>query len=208
MRVPTAGGFVWVGGSASFTDYDPETKRPGAMYAVYRDITDAIEAQKKLELAEIEIQKSLLMEEKISKMRAMIDGVPAGIGALRITDGIPNRVMQLNRFFTERIDIAAGKDSVVDLGAFLNAVHPDDRERFDKEYHEFLHDKNLTVRQYRFRSVSGNYIWISVRGTVARLTAADSVYRMVRANAAGLRLRQTTFRSVIRQSAFILHFMM
>ncbi|HUM83431.1 MAG TPA: PAS domain-containing protein [Lachnospiraceae bacterium] len=170
MRVPTAGGFVWVGGSASFTDYDPETKWPGAIYAVYRDISDAIEAQKKIELAEIEIQKSLLMKEQIIRMRGMIDGVPAGIGALRITDGIPNREMQLNRYFTERIDIAAGKDNVVDLAVFLDTVHPDDRERFGREYHEFLHEKKLTVSQYRFRFLNGDYAWVSVRGTVAHIT--------------------------------------
>jgi PAS domain S-box-containing protein len=170
MRVPTANGFVWVGGSVSFTDYDPGTKRPDAMYAVYRDITDAIEAQKKLELAEIEIQKSILMKSQLSKMRSMIDGVPAGIGALRIADGIPDKVIQLNRFFTERIDIAAGKDSVVNLDAFMGVLHPDDRERFEKEYHEFMHVKTLTIRQYRFRNISGDYIWFNVRGTVARIS--------------------------------------
>jgi len=175
MRVPAANGFVWVGGSISFTDYDPGTNRPGAMYAVYRDITDAIEAQKKLELAEIEIQKSILMKSQISKMRSMIDGVPGGIGALRISDGIPDKMIQLNRFFTERIDIAAGKDNIVNLNAFMDVLHPDDRERFEKEYREFMLAKTLTIRQYRFRNVSGDYIWFNVRGTVARVSENSEI---------------------------------
>ena len=170
MRVPTANGFAWVGGSVSFTDYDTETNRPSSMYAVYRDITDVIEAQKKLELAEIEIQKSQLLESQISRMRNMIDGVPGGIGALRITNGLPDPKMQLNRFFTERIDITTGNNSVVNLNAFMNAVHPDDRERLEKEYREFLLVKTLTIHQYRFRNISGEYIWIGVRGTVVRLS--------------------------------------
>jgi PAS domain S-box-containing protein len=182
MRIPTARGFVWIGGSASFTDYDSTTKRPSAMYAVYRDITDVIEAQKKLELAEIEIQKSLLMEEQISRMRSLINGVPSGIGALRITNGVPDHTMQLNLYFAERVDIAANKDNVADLNAFLDALHPDDRSLLDKDYHDFLHTKKLTVRQYRFRNKSRDYVWISVRGTFSRISEDTEIAYFVYTN--------------------------
>lgn len=49
MRVPSVRGPIWIGGAVSFADYDPTTKRPAAMNVVYREITDIIEAQKKLE---------------------------------------------------------------------------------------------------------------------------------------------------------------
>ena len=170
MRVPTAGGFVWVGGTASFADYDPDTGRPGALYAVYRDITDIIEAQKKLELAALEMQKSAMLETQISKMRRMIDGVPAGIGALRILDGVPDPQVQLNQYFIQRLNITTTQGNMADLAAFLGTVHPDDRQRFREEFEEFLRVKTLTTRQYRFLTVVGGYAWISVRGTVVRLS--------------------------------------
>jgi len=170
LRLPSVRGPIWVGGAASFADFDPDTKQPHSMYAVYRDITDNIEAQKKLELAEVEMRKAAMLEDELSGLRRMIDGVPAGIGALRITDGVPARQMQINQYFTERVGIVAGKDSAVDLSAFLDILHPDDRERMDREYHDFLRSKTLVTRQYRFRTVYEGYVWISVRATAIRLS--------------------------------------
>jgi PAS domain S-box-containing protein len=170
LHMPTARGPVWVGGSVSFTDPDPVTHRPQAVYAVYRDITDIMEAQRKIEQAEIEIQKTAILEAQLRKMRSMIDGVPSGIGALRITDGKAELKMQLNRYFTERIQIAVDQNGMADLEIILDAVHPEDRERFDSDYHELRRTKNLMSRQYRFRAKDGNFVWIGVRGIVVRLT--------------------------------------
>jgi len=194
LRLPAARGPVWVGGTASFADLDPDTKQPRAIYAVYRDITDIIEAQKKLELAEIEMQKAAILEDQLSKLRGMIDGVPAGIGALRITDGVPAPEMQLNRYFTERFGIAAEKNSVVDLNAFLNALHPDDRERMNRDYHEFLCVKTLTTRQYRFRAVRGSYVWISVKGTAARLSEHTEIAYFTYTNIDDLKIAEAKLR--------------
>jgi len=170
LHMPTARGPVWVGGSVSFTDSDPMTHRPQAFYAVYRDITDIIEAQKKIEQAEIEIQKTAILEAQLGRMRSMIDGVPAGIGALRITEGKPASKMQLNRFFTERIRIEVDQNSSVDLDACLAAVHPDDRARFESDYHELIRTKKLLSRQYRFFAKNESFVWVGVRAKIIQFS--------------------------------------
>ena len=167
IRIPTIRGETWVGGAASFTDYDPKTKQPHSLYAVYRDITDIIEARQKQEQAEIEIRNAAEVKTQSERMRRMIDGVPSGLGALRLTDGVPENVMQINRYFYERIDIAVSEGGVTDLRAFLNCVHPDDRKAFKADFFAFLKSKSLTTKQYRFRFRTGGYVWYRVRGTVA-----------------------------------------
>ncbi len=174
LRVPAAGGTVWIGGTASFADYDAADGRPRTAYAVFRDTTDLIEAQKKLELAEIEMQKAAMLENQLSKMRAMIDGVPAGIGALRITDGVPEPRIQLNRYFTQRIRIATD-GNMAEPTALLAAVHPEDRQRCHEDFSGFLRGLPLLDCQYRMQTVDGGYLWVSVRATVEKLDEKVSI---------------------------------
>lgn len=170
MCVPSVKGPVWVGGAASFTDYHPETKKPAALYAVYRDITDIIEAQKKQRQAEQKLQAAAELEEQMNRLRRMINDVPSGLGALRIISGTPDETIQLNRYFIRQMDIAIDEIGVVNLGTFLDCLYPGDRERCRRELKEFLQDKTLTSHQYRFRRRDGEYVWISVRGTVVRMS--------------------------------------
>jgi PAS domain S-box-containing protein len=168
IRVPTKHGAVWVGGVASFVEH--KNSQPVAMMAVYRDISDVIEAQKKLELAEIEKRKAAMLETQNRKLYRMIDCVPSGLGALYIINGVPERMMQLNRYFTERVDLLVAGDRSVDLYAFLNCIHPGDRERCSQDFHNFLTTKEQVSRQYRFRNMSGEYFWGSVRGIISSVT--------------------------------------
>ena len=182
MRIPHDGTFTWIGGAVSFTDPAADGGRPEAMYAVYRDITDMIEAQKELELAEIEIEKSRALQEQMERMRRMIDGVPSGLGALRIEKGIPQETMQLNQYFIDRIDVQVSKENAVNLAAFLECIHPEDRERCSLDFHAFLSRKMAAEQQYRLRCRDGKYLWESVRGTIARLNEDTEIAYFIYSN--------------------------
>jgi len=175
MRVPSAKGELWIGGAVMFTDPDPNTGRPIYARAVYRDITDIIQAREKIEQAEREKRKAAALKTQSRQMSRLIDSVPSGLGALRVIDGVPEPKTRINRFFVERIDIAVDKENGADMAAFLDAVHPDDRERFVDEYQEFLKDKDLMTRQYRFRAVGGEYVWLSVRANMTRVSARTEI---------------------------------
>ena len=176
MRIPTRKGSAWVGGAASFADCLPGEKLPGAMYAVFGDITDIVEAQSRLELAEAELQKAEALEIQNANLRRMIDAVPSGLGALRIVDGVPDAAMQINRYFTDRVDIAVSENGTADLSAFLACLHPDDRESCDRDFREFLKVKSLMDRQYRMLTKDGQYIWGRVRATVVPDDGAEIAY--------------------------------
>lgn len=175
MRIPTRSGSIYISGTASFTDQDPDTGQPANMYVVYRDVSDIVEAQKRLADAEIKVQKAALLESQMLKMRRMIDGVPAGVGALRITDGKPERLMQLNQYFTERIRVTADAGGCIDLDAFLTAVHPEDQARCNADFQEFLRTRLPAMHTYRMQTREDGYVWIHVRATVTALSPHNEI---------------------------------
>ena len=194
LRIPTAQGRVWVGGTASFGEADPQTGRPAKMYAVYRDITDIIEAQEKRKQAEEALQKSALLKKQAEKMRRLIDSVPSGLGELTIVGGVPQETFYLNRYFTESVDLSAAADGAVRYADFPDCIHPDDRERCRADFREFLASAALTVRQYRFRGVTGKYYWCSVRGALERVSADLSVAYFLFANIDDLKTAEARLR--------------
>jgi len=181
MRIPTKGGSAWIGGAASLAAAGGASQ-PQHLYAVYRDITDIIEAQKKLELAEIELQKKAALEVQRTNLRRMVDSVPSGLSALRIVNGAPDKTMQLNRYFSERVDLPVGENKDVELQAFASCLHPDDREKYRLDFIRLLKDKELTVNQYRFRDKNGNYYWGGVRGTIETVSAELEIAYFVYTN--------------------------
>lgn len=165
IRIPTKHGFVWCGGIVSFSAHQ-EGELPVYMNIVYRDITDMIEAQKKIELAGIELQKASIVQEQMQDMRRMIDGVPTGLGALRIKNHDYHERLQLNRFFYDRIDVRVDQNGTASLEDFISCLHPDDQEQCRADFLSFLETKNLIINQYRFRLRTGSYIWGSVRSII------------------------------------------
>ena len=164
MKLPAKNGAAWISGEASFCDIDPETGKPASLYAVYRDVTDIVETQQKLAKAEIEAEHAAFLTQQNRRMRRMLDTVPTGLGAIRITGGVPNGMIQLNRFFFERMDIEDEGNGMAGLGSFTDCVHPDDRERCRSDFQSFLREKELCSEQYRFRSaLTGRYRWLNVR---------------------------------------------
>ncbi len=161
LRIQSADGPIWIGGSASFTDFDPQTKQPKAMYAVYRDVTDLLKAQE--------------IKTQFRRMRRLIDSVPSGLGALYIKYGKPQSQIQINHYFSERIDIAIDEDGEILLNDFPSCLHPDDRERFIRDFNKFLKAKTLTTGQYRFHTKDGQYIWTNVSGTIVKISSHTDI---------------------------------
>jgi len=137
---------------------------------------------RKLEQAEVAMEKSAMLSDQNEELRRMIDGVPSGLGALRIVDGKPEPRMQINRYFTDRVDIIAPENGFVSLYAFLNCLHPSERGPCRRDFHIFLMNKTPIIRQYRFRSRSGDYVWISIHGTISPLAAGMDIAYFIYTN--------------------------
>ena len=105
IRIPTARGPVWVGGVASFTDRDPGTGRPRALYAVYRDITDIIEARQKREQAEIEIRRADEARAESERMRRLVEDLKTAEARLRESQRFYREVVQAAKLSTWDYDI-------------------------------------------------------------------------------------------------------
>jgi len=137
---------------------------------------------RKLEQAEVAMEKSAMLSDQNEELRRMIDGVPSGLGALRIVDGKPEPRMQINRYFTDRVDIIAPENGFVSLYAFLNCLHPSERGPCRRDFHIFLMNKTPIIRQYRFRSRAGDYVWISIHGTISPLAAGMDIAYFIYTN--------------------------
>ena len=140
------------------------------------------------------LEKTAALREQSENLRRMIDGVPSGLGALHIRQGIPDKTMQINRYFIERIDIAVGEDSCVDLRSFLDCLHPEDRTSFREDFFTFLKEKALSTRQYRFRTRGGEYVWGSIRGTFVKLSDSEEIAYFNYANIDDIKLVEAQLR--------------
>ena len=118
-----------------------------------------METQRRLSLAENEAKKVPTLSEENARLNSMIDGVPSGLGTLQIIDGVPADQIQLNQFFFSRVDAPSAKDGFLSVSAFLECLHPEDRDNFALAYRNPLRDKHLLAKQFRFRSrTNGAYL--------------------------------------------------
>lgn len=182
IKIPVKDGGIQIAGVGSFSEFNPESGKPAYMVAVYRDVTDILETQRKLERAEQEAKKTSELEIQVRRMHRMINGVPSGLGALRITDGNPDGMVQLNRYFMDRINIELTGEDGASLEQFLHSIHPDDRERCRSDYRQFISRRTLTAGQYRFSDKTGHYYWVDVRATAIKITDKDEIAYFIYTN--------------------------
>ncbi|MCH4822252.1 PAS domain-containing sensor histidine kinase [Gramella lutea] len=123
---------------------DPAGKVTGIfVHAI--DITEKVEARKKLEKSEAELRK-------------LIDAVPAIIWITK-SDG---QNYYLNRKwyeFTGQSEVEA-----LDFGWF-DAVHPEDRERVKSDFLKANHNRKHFHTSFRLLSKTGEYIWVLDSGS-------------------------------------------
>lgn len=182
MQIPTSRGARWIGGTATFSEPDSDVGRPRYLYAVYRDTSDIIEAQKKRELAEVEIEKAALIQSSLDKMRQMIDSVPAGLGAVRLVNGVIDDTIQINRYFFDWINVSANENKIMETSEFLECVYAEDRERIRNDFKLFFAGKRRGACEYRFHMRGDGYIWVRVRGSLVRNSPSDVVAYFIFSN--------------------------
>jgi len=175
LQIPTPNGGRWIGGTATFSEADNCTGKPRYLYAVYRDTTDIIEAQKKRELAEAEIENAAQIRSDFDRMRQMIDSVPAGLGAVRIINGTIDDTIQVNKYFFDWINVSASENMTLATTDFLECVYTGDRERIQQDFRSFFAGKGNKFNEYRFRARGDGFIWVRVRGSLVRNSSADGI---------------------------------
>ena len=176
LRIPSAKGALWVSGACSFSE-TPAEKEPSSIIVIYRDITDIILSKSKLEAAEKEARKVSEIEERNAQLNQMIDGVPSGLGALRISHGVPSANLQLNRYFAERVDLKGfEKDGEIKSERFPLCLFPKDRSAFKRAFYKLLESKKDLAGQYRIRAKDGqHYYWVNVEGSISQIGNDEEV---------------------------------
>lgn len=176
LRIPSARGPLWVTGACSFSDVTPG-KEPSSVIVIYRDVTDLILSKNKLVEAEKEAQKFSQIEEQNARMSQMINGVPSGLGALRIHEGKPSKTLQLNNYFFDRVDLkATGENGQVETEKITQCLFPKDRTAFKRAFAHLLFYKKEMSDQFRVRSKKdGTYFWVTVQGSIGKLGPGEEV---------------------------------
>jgi PAS domain S-box-containing protein len=171
IKLPSKTGFLWVSGAVTFIDFDAKTNKPANIFVVYRDVGDVVRMQEKLNSIQAEAQRAAFLAIQNTQMSQMIDGVPSGLGALKINKGVPEKEIKLNNFFFSKVDLSDEGNGKVSLSHFSECLHPDDRDLFKDSYHEFLSDKKPLTRQFRFRKKgSVDYFWANVRCSISQFS--------------------------------------
>lgn len=182
IKMPTVNGEVWIGGTATFSDYDPLTKAPHYINAMYRDITDIIDASEKQEEARLAIQKTNLYRQHTAGIMAMLEGVPIGLGALAIHNGTPEDVIHLNRYFINHVAVKTNEHGFVKVHSFLQCVLSEEREKLQKDFNSFLENSFPKNREYHLLCRNGRYAWFNVKGALQDVDEETSMVYFVYTN--------------------------
>ncbi len=182
MEMPTASGSVWIGGTASFCDYDPKTKRPRYINAVYRDITEIIKARRKEERAKYEEEKSQLLQEHAKEIQRMLQAVPTGLGAVTIQKGIPQPFIYLNKYFVIHTGMKRNAEGLISLDVFQQYIKEDEREQFRSDFHHFLTSHHCKGCEYHFLLKNGQYAWFHMHGSIQTVSEDTQIAYFVFTN--------------------------
>jgi signal transduction histidine kinase/PAS domain-containing protein/ActR/RegA family two-component response regulator len=182
MEMPTASGSVWIGGTASFCDYDPKTKKPRYINAVYRDITEIIKARRKEEQAKYEEERSQLLQEHAKEIQRMLQAVPTGLGAVRIENGIPETKIYLNKYFVNHMGMKRDANGLVSLDAFQQCIKAEERQLFRNDFHHFLTSHHCKGCEYHFLLKNGQYAWFHMHGSIQTVSEDTQIAYFVFTN--------------------------
>jgi PAS domain S-box-containing protein len=162
MKVPTKDGFIWAKGVGTFTDY--VDGHPASLYAVYTDVTDVMEMQKKLEEVRLEAERAQMLAEENERLQKLLDNVPSGISVFRGKPGAYG-VLSSNHYLCETFDIPKRISGVKKRKDLLAYMHPDDRKHGGQDVDSLFDDGAALEGIYRFRDArTKKYVWSLVRG--------------------------------------------
>ena len=112
-----------------------------------RDVTQLRDLEQELRLAEMRFQ-------------ALVEQLPAVV--YMHADDDDETMIYLSPYFEELTGFSIERESPCrNEQAWLDLIHPDDRERVLREGGSYDHDHNQMSQEYRFRRADGSYIWVS-----------------------------------------------
>ena len=167
LRTPTKKGPRWIKGVGIFWDYRGSPPKPASLYAVYTDVTEIVDTQERLRIAEREAERARLLEGENERLLRIVDSVPSGIGIYRRVPG-GSGAMTVNKYFSEKLGVT--NEELAEKGDELlfGLIHPDDRQRAMRDRAAFLTGDAMRSRTYRVRKNGmSEYMWIHVSGRLA-----------------------------------------
>ena len=166
LHMPSAKGPRWIKGVGTFWDYGGSPPKAKSFYAVYTDVTEVINTQERLRIAEREAERAKLLEGQNERLMNTIDSVPSGIGILRSSPGKPD-FMTVNRYFSEKIGFDKDKLAQGGIGYTMEFIHPDDRERAEKDMRSFFAGEDIHGCTYRVKKAGADdFFWVHVSGRI------------------------------------------
>jgi PAS domain S-box-containing protein len=112
-----------------------------------RDITTLRDLEQELRIAEIRFQ-------------ALVEHLPAVV--YMVADDNDETMVYLSPFFEELTGFSIEKDDPLrNAQAWLDLIHPEDRERVVHKGEAFDHRTNQVALEYRLRRADGSYIWVN-----------------------------------------------
>ena len=172
MKVPTRNGFIWAKGVGTFTDY--ADGHPTSLYAVYTDVTDVIEMQKKFEETRLEAERAQMLAEENERLQRLLDNVPSGISVFRGRPG-GYGVLSSNHYLCETFDIPKRISGIRKRKDLLAYMHPDDRERGSQDLDDLFGGRTSLEGIYRFRDArTKKYVWSLVRGKLVAASGGEA----------------------------------
>ena len=106
--------------------------------------------------------RDLEQELRIAEMRyqALVEQLPAAV--YMHADDAHETMLYLSPFFEELTGYSIERDNPChNAAAWLDLVHPDDRERVLREGNHYDQQQNQLAQEYRLRRADGSYIWVS-----------------------------------------------
>ncbi|MDQ2651550.1 MAG: PAS domain S-box protein [Chloroflexota bacterium] len=112
-----------------------------------RDITPLRDLEQELRIAEMRFQ-------------TLVEHLPAVV--YMVADDGDETMIYLSPFFEELTGFSPERDAPLrNAQAWLDLIHPDDRERVVHKGETFDHRTNQVFLEYRLRRADGSYIWVS-----------------------------------------------
>ncbi len=161
VRAPGAGGEGPVLGTVCVVDFVP------------RDWTaDDLEMLEELAGgAAAEVARRLAMEQSLASSEARYRALAHAVGEIVWTTASDGRVEDVPEW---RVYTGQTAGAVRGWG-WLDAVHPDDRERTAREWREAVNAQGLYDTEYRIRGRDGAYRWFQARGVPVLSTDASGI---------------------------------
>ena len=186
-KLPCRKGFFWAQFTGTFTDYDRQTGRPACVCGVFTDVTSVVEAQEKLNRADMEN----------ARLASILDNIPAGVSIYTIEKGAVTSIT-VNRHLASQLGVASGKTDISSIEQLLSYVHAEDRGWCRKALNDFLHGKARfdIICRLRLDGI-GSFSWMHVEGRLVKQSEDLSIVYLTYTDVTALKETGKTLSSAV-----------